>query len=239
MKHALISIALLTLVLCGCSGEKPQDLRAKIADMEIELDGMENELSEARARAGDLKTELSSTKSKLKNLEERAAGEMSDYPRTFSHIGISVPDVEKAVEFYRKVMGWYVIMKPTVIKEETETAIGIMCTDVFGKGWGSFKIAHMSTGDRIGIEIFEFRNNEKPKEFDYWKTSTFHFGVQDPNLEGLVAKIVSHGGKQRMPIREYYPGKKPYRMVYVEDPFGLIFELYSHSYELTYSQGAY
>jgi hypothetical protein len=54
-----------------------------------------------------------------------------------------------------------------------------------------------------------------------------------------VEKIVAHGGKQRMPIREYYPGDKPYRMVYVEDPFGLIFEVYSHSYELTYSQGAY
>ena len=26
---------------------------------------------------------------------------------------------------------------------------------------------------------------------------------------------------------------------HVEDPFGLIFEVYSHSYELTYSQGAY
>ncbi len=25
---------------------------------------------------------------------------MSNYPRNFSHIGISVPDVEKAVEFY-------------------------------------------------------------------------------------------------------------------------------------------
>ncbi|TMN84120.1 glyoxalase, partial [Pseudoalteromonas phenolica] len=24
------------------------------------------------------------------------------YPRSFSHIGISVPDVEKAVEFYTK-----------------------------------------------------------------------------------------------------------------------------------------
>jgi catechol 2,3-dioxygenase-like lactoylglutathione lyase family enzyme len=30
---------------------------------------------------------------------------MSNYPRTFSHIGISVPDVEKAVEFYSAVMG--------------------------------------------------------------------------------------------------------------------------------------
>ena len=42
-----------------------------------------------------------------------------------------------------------------------------------------------------------------------------------------------------MPVREYYPGEKPYRMCYVEDPFGIVFEIYSHSYELTYSEGAY
>ncbi|MFA9614707.1 MAG: VOC family protein, partial [Deltaproteobacteria bacterium] len=54
---------------------------------------------------------------------------MSNYPRTFSHIGISVPDVEKAVEFYSKVMGWYLIMKPTVITEESDTPIGQMCID--------------------------------------------------------------------------------------------------------------
>jgi len=164
---------------------------------------------------------------------------MSTYPRTFSHIGISVPDVEKAVTFYREVMGWYVIMEPTTIEEESETPIGQMCIDVFGSGWGSFRIAHMSTGDRIGFEIFEFSNNEAPGEFAYWRTSTFHFCVQDPDIEGLVQKIVDHGGKQRMPIREYYPGEKPFRMCYVEDPFGLIFEVYSHSYELTYSAGAY
>ncbi len=164
---------------------------------------------------------------------------MNTYPRAFSHIGISVPDVAKAVEFYREVMGWYVIMNPSVITEESDTPIGQMCIDVFGSGWGSFKIAHMSTGDRIGVEIFEFQNNERPKDFEYWKTGTFHFGVQEPDIKGLVTKIVAHGGKQRMPIREYYPDEKPYRMVYVEDPFGLIFEIYSHSYELTYSQGAY
>ena len=164
---------------------------------------------------------------------------MKTYPRTFSHIGISVPDLERAVAFYETVMGWYTIMKPTVVKEESETAIGKMCIDVFGTGWGSFKIAHVATGDKIGIEMFEFRNNEKPEAFEYWKTGTFHFCIQDPDIEGLVKKIVANGGKQRMPIREYYPHEKPYRMVYVEDPFGLVFEIYTHSYELTYSQGAY
>ncbi|MGJ8673963.1 lactoylglutathione lyase family protein [Rubritalea sp.] len=164
---------------------------------------------------------------------------MKTYPRTLSHIGLSVPDLDAAVRFYQEVMGWYVIMQPTDVIEDPDTAIGVMCEDVFGKGWGSFRIAHMSTGDKMGIELFEFKNNEKPKDFEYYKTGTFHFCVQDPNVEELVEKIVQHGGKQRMPIRYYYPGEKPYRMVYVEDPFGVIFEIYSHSYELTYSAGAY
>lgn len=161
------------------------------------------------------------------------------YPRSFSHIGLSVPNVEKAVEFYEEVMGWYTIMQPTEI-EEDDSPIGEMCTDVFGPGWKKFRIAHMATSDKIGIELFEFENNEKPENnFEYWKTGIFHYCVQDPDVEGLVEKIVAHGGKQRMPIREYYPGEKPYRMVYCEDPFGNLVEIYSHSYELTYSDGAY
>ena len=161
------------------------------------------------------------------------------YPRTFSHIGLSVPSVAEAVKFYEDVMGWYNIMTPSDVVEDDST-IGVMCTDVFGLGWGKFRIAHMSTGDGIGIELFEFPNNETPEDnFEFWKTGIFHYCVQDPDIEGLVEKIVAHGGKQRMPIREYYPGEKQYRMVYCEDPFGNLVEIYSHSYELTYPEGAY
>lgn len=162
------------------------------------------------------------------------------YPKTFSHIGITVPNIEEAVKFYTEVMGFYVIMEPTVVKEENETAIGQMCIDVFGEGWGTFKIAHLSTGDKIGFELFEFNESKDLKPtFEPFRTGLFHFSVQDPDVEGLVKKIVNAGGKQRMPIREYYPGDKPYRMCYVEDPFGTVFEIYSHSYELHYSEGAY
>ncbi|WP_432799716.1 lactoylglutathione lyase family protein [Poriferisphaera sp. WC338] len=161
------------------------------------------------------------------------------YPRRFSHIGLSVPEIQRAVDFYTQVMGWYTIMPPTEIVSD-DSAIGVMCDDVFGEGWERFKIAHLSTCDGIGVELFEFRNAERRKEsFEFWKSGTFHFAVQDPDVEGLLEKIVEYGGKQRMPIRYYYPGSKPYRMVYVEDPFGIIFELYSHSYELIYSSGAY
>ncbi|OOE84465.1 glyoxalase [Salinivibrio sp. PR6] len=162
------------------------------------------------------------------------------YPRTFSHIGISVPDLDKAVQFYTQVLGWYLIMTPTEIVEDN-SAIGAMCTDVFGQGWERFRIAHLSTGDRVGVELFEFKGQQNPdNNFEYWKTGVFHFCVQDPNVEALAERIVEAGGKKRMEKpRYYYPGEKPYRMIYMEDPFGNILEIYSHSYELIYSAGAY
>ena len=59
-------------------------------------------------------------------------------------------------------------------------------------------------------------------------------------VEGLAERLVEAGGKKRMKApRFYYPGEKPYRMIYMEDPFGNIIEIYSHSYELHYSAGAY
>ena len=57
------------------------------------------------------------------------------YARSFSHIGITVPDRKKAVEFYEEVMGWYVIMSPSKVQKESDTAIGQMCIDVFGNDW--------------------------------------------------------------------------------------------------------
>ncbi|WP_372773649.1 lactoylglutathione lyase family protein [Mangrovibacterium sp.] len=172
----------------------------------------------------------------MSNLNEPAR----TYPKTFSHIGITVPNIEEAVKFYTEVMGFYVIMEPTVVTEENKTAIGQMCIDVFGEGWGTFKIAHLSSSDRIGFELFEFKESKTQKPtFEPFRSGLFHFSVQDPDVEGLVKKIVAAGGKQRMPVRAYYPGEKPYRMCYVEDPFGTVFEIYSHSYELHYSAGAY
>ncbi|MEP2773112.1 MAG: VOC family protein [Fulvivirga sp.] len=162
------------------------------------------------------------------------------YPRSFSHIGITVPDIKEAVKFYTEVMGWYMIMEPSVVKKERDTAIGQMCIDVFGEDWEEFEIAHMSTSDGVGIELFSFPHGVKEAPaFNPFNTGLFHFCVQDPGIEALTKAIVDRGGKQRMPIREYYPDEKPFKMVYVEDPFGIVFEIYTHSYELTYSSGAY
>lgn len=56
-------------------------------------------------------------------------------PRTFSHIGISVPSVEKAVKFYTEVLGWYLIMEPTEM-EEDDSPNGEIFVDVLDANWG-------------------------------------------------------------------------------------------------------
>lgn len=59
-------------------------------------------------------------------------------------------------------------MPPTEIVSD-DSAIGVMCDDVFGKGWERFKIAHLSTGDKMGVEIFEFKNAElRENIFEKW-----------------------------------------------------------------------
>ena len=53
-----------------------------------------------------------------------------------------------------------------------------MCIDVFGQGWGSFKIAHMSTGDKIGVEMFEFKNNQTRKTLNIGRRVPFTFAFK-------------------------------------------------------------
>ena len=47
------------------------------------------------------------------------------YPKAFNHIGLSVPDVDAAFKWYTEVLGFYPIMKPTVITKD-DSAIGVL-----------------------------------------------------------------------------------------------------------------
>lgn len=78
-----------------------------------------------------------------------------------------------------------------------------MCIDFFGDNWAEFEIAHLSTSDDTGIELFSSPNGVKEApEFKPFNTGLFHFCIQDPNIEELINKIMSHSGKERMAIRE-------------------------------------
>ncbi len=154
-----------------------------------------------------------------------------------SHIGIMVGEMAKAVEFYTKALGLDIVMDKSEVIEEQETAIGKMCIAVFGAGFKGFNIAHLVTEDGIGVEMFEMKEREEKHNVDFTKIGIFHFSLQTDDFQGVLDKVEQYGGKVRMDIMRYHPedDSKPYKMVYLEDPFGNLFELYSHSYRDTYS----
>ncbi|HIF9162886.1 TPA: VOC family protein [Photobacterium damselae] len=154
-----------------------------------------------------------------------------------NHVGIMVGDMDKAVEFYTKALGLNVVMSNTKVIEERETAIGRMCIAVFGEGFKGFNIAHLVTTDGIGVELFEMKERQKRHEVDFSRLGIFHFCLQTDDFETAIRKIEQYGGKARMDIMRYHPenDNKPAQMIYMEDPFGNLFELYSHTYEETYA----
>jgi len=154
-----------------------------------------------------------------------------------NHIGIMVGDMDKAVEFYTNALGLKVVMGNTKVVEERETAIGRMCIAVFGDGFKGFNISHLVTTDGIGVELFEMKERQDRHEVDFSRIGIFHFCLQTDDFHGVIERTEKFGGKVRMDIMRYHPedDNKPSKMVYLEDPFGNLFELYSHTYEETYA----
>ncbi|WP_159822232.1 VOC family protein [Colwellia sp. 20A7] len=154
-----------------------------------------------------------------------------------NHVGIMVGDMDKAVEFYTKALELKIVMHNTKVLEERETAIGKMCIAVFGEGFKGFNIAHLVTTDGIGVELFEMKERQERHEVDFSRLGIFHFCLQSDDFQSVIERTVKFGGKVRMDIMRYHPedDSKQAKMVYLEDPFGNLFELYSHSYEETYA----
>jgi len=145
-----------------------------------------------------------------------------------------VTNLEKAIEFYREVFGLRLIMGPEEIKADN-TVIGQLCSDIFGSRMKHFRIAHMTAANGVGIELFEFKDpaaERRENSFEYWKTGIFHIAFTSSDLEESMKKIEKNGGKIRSKIWESFPGC---RLLYCEDPFGNIFELYSCSYAEMYA----
>ena len=158
------------------------------------------------------------------------------YPRAFNHVGITVTDIDAAVRWYQKVIGCTVVMPPIDAMEDGSHFSNIIA-DIFGKGFKRLSIAHLSTAEGIGIELFQFhkpKSTRRKQNFDYAKTGIFHICVTDPDIHGLAKKIAKSGGKQRSKIWKLWPDK-PYAVCYCEDPWGNIVELSSHGYTQTWA----
>lgn len=153
-------------------------------------------------------------------------------PRPLHNIGIGVSDIDAAIKWYEDVLGYRVFTGPVLLTLENDTRGQLR--NVLGARFRKLKIAHLSTGSGCGLELFQSidpPHERRTEDAEYWKSGTFHFCVTDPDIEGLVARIKAHGGKQLSEIWDDRPPKN-YRMVYCQDPFGTLIEIHTHSYEI-------
>jgi len=76
-------------------------------------------------------------------------------PMRMNHIGISVPDIDAAVRWYVDVLGCYLLVPPVDAKNDG-SHFGNVVKDTFGARFEAVKMAHLSTADGVGIELFQF-----------------------------------------------------------------------------------
>lgn len=144
-----------------------------------------------------------------------------------THVGLAVPDLEQAIDWYSKVFGFYVLAGPFEF-EETEEKKQNMTQDLLGEEVKKMRNVHLMSSGGVGIELFEFKQPKVEKVPQPAHSGFFHICLIVDDLVETIERIVQHGGEQTSKIWSLSDGK-PHYLVYTKDPFGHTIELYSRS----------
>lgn len=147
------------------------------------------------------------------------------YPRGVAHVGITVPAIEDAIDWYGSVLDFDLLMGPQEITHG-EGNTGKLVADALGE-FDTVKIAHMATGDGFALEFFEFPDTQET-EVDPKQTGYFHICVIDPAIEDLASTIEETGGELTSDFWPIYPDQE-YRTTYCRNPWDNIIEIFTHS----------
>lgn len=149
----------------------------------------------------------------------------------FSHVGVTVPDLDAAVRWYQHTLGAYLLAGPLEVLEDG-SPLGDAAAAIYGRGFRRFRFAHLAFADAVGLELFHFdvpETSAREESFEFWKTGINHFSVTSPQPSELAARIVAAGGRARAePIT--LDAEKGYVIAYCEDPWGTVVEICSHPY---------
>ena len=132
------------------------------------------------------------------------------------HSGFVVEDLERAVAFYRDVVGMEVMSRYERIGPGIEHVIGYEGTHL--------NIAHMGAGGEQTLELIQYLSPQparRPTEERNVLGAT-HLAIQVEDIEQTFEKLVAGGAKRLNPPRELAPGRTA---CYLQDPDGNWLEL--------------
>jgi catechol 2,3-dioxygenase-like lactoylglutathione lyase family enzyme len=149
----------------------------------------------------------------------------------FAHVGVTVEDLDEAIEWYREILGLELLSGPAEVSS-SDSRVGDQVRDVFGREV-VFRQAHLLLADGTALELFEFTDPPvKPpaNPFAFGESGFWHICLYRRDVEQIVARIAKSKGRVRNSrVWEVIPGE-PYKMCYCEDPSGNVVEIYSHSH---------
>ncbi|MCM2394123.1 VOC family protein [Streptomyces albipurpureus] len=150
---------------------------------------------------------------------------------TVNHIGVTVPDIHAAIDWYGEVFGFRCIMGPRVLAPTGHAEAATVLGDRFRKAWQ----AHLLTANAVGIELFQFidppTRGRRPVEerVPYLDRGIWHLCLTYPDVEAMVTRITDAGGTLISAPYAFVPGR-PWTLAYTTDPWGTVLEIMSHSY---------
>ncbi|MBV8862796.1 MAG: VOC family protein [Mycobacterium sp.] len=148
-----------------------------------------------------------------------------------NHVGITVPDIEAAIDWYGELFGFRCIMGPRTL----ESAGHAEAASVFGSRFRRARRAHLLSGNSVGIELFEFIDppvagaRSLQKQALWRDRGLWHLCITHPDVETMADRIVNHGGTLLAAPYQFVPGR-PWMLAYTTDPWGTVLELMSHTY---------
>jgi catechol 2,3-dioxygenase-like lactoylglutathione lyase family enzyme len=134
----------------------------------------------------------------------------------FSHVGISVTDIERSIAFYRDMLGLEQLCDVFPFGDEQFEAImdipgvtGRMC--MIGKG-------------TLNLELFEFTGSKaKDPEYPVSDRGYSHFGVEVDDIAETYEKLRAAGTRIHSPVITFNQGSM--KAAYCRDPDGNVFEI--------------
>jgi catechol 2,3-dioxygenase-like lactoylglutathione lyase family enzyme len=147
-----------------------------------------------------------------------------------NHVGCAVPDVDAASKWYVDTLG-FTRLRSTSFTDRAD-APEAPIFKIYPPSLRKARIAYLSAGNGVGFELFEFdpkieAGAEANFDRDYRRGGYFHVAVTTPDLDGMIDRIVSAGGKRIGETTCVYHA----RACYVSDPWGNVIELLSCSFE--------
>ena len=76
------------------------------------------------------------------NTIEASSSPSASPPNLSNHIGVGVPDLNKAVRWYHEVLGFNIVTEPMEGSDDN-SHIGMILKDIFGASFKKLRLAHI------------------------------------------------------------------------------------------------